>query len=518
MEEQIYPIGQQYFEGIRKEGKVYVDKTEIIYRLINKNKYVFLSRPRRFGKSLLLSTIQAYFEGKKDLFEGLNIYSLEKEWKKYPVLHLKLSGIQSNNFGSLPAELNRQFSKWEMQYDINNKSEIYSTRFREIITEIYEKTGTPVVILIDEYDNPLINSLHNNDLHENFRDLLKSVYSALKDLDECIRFALITGVSRFSKTSIFSGMNNIKDISFLEEYATICGFTLEEIKKAMWPGVIRLAQKLNLSCEETLLTLRDRYDGYHFSEDCPDIFNPFSLLNALSDRALRDYWIASGTPEFLIRILESSHRNFVETFNPVETQYTLATNDVAMFSPVALMYQTGYLTIKDYDRNDQLYKLGVPNKEVNFGLFSYLLAFYSKRSESDSLITAKALRNALIEGKPEEFLQRLKSFLAGIPYLMNPGRYELNFEKILYSILRLLELDVRSEVPTSDGRIEVLIKTERYIYVMELKLDKSPEEALAQIEKKEYALQFSLETRQLFKIGVSYSSETRNISGWKIEP
>lgn len=517
MEEQLYPIGSQTFEKIRKNRKVYIDKTALIYNLVNKYEYVFLARPRRFGKSLLLSTLQAYFEGKKDLFEGLAIYELEKEWRKYPVFHLKLSGTESNNVESLPSELNRQFSRWERQYDLPTGSEIYSSRFRELITGVYEKTEMPVVILIDEYDNPLINSLYNNELHERFKDLLKSVYSSMKDLDEYIKFAMITGVSRFSKTSIFSGLNNITDISFEDEYSSICGFTLDEIKKYLWPGVEKLASEMELTKEATLMALKTQYDGYHFSKKCPDLYNPFSLLNALAKKEIGDYWISSGTPEFLVKTLAKTDKDFNQLFESCSNESRLGTNDVALFSPVALMYQTGYLTIKSYDREDRIYKLGVPNKEVNFGLFTALLAHYTREDGFESLLKAKALKKALLEGRPEEFMERLKSFFAEIPFSLNPDRYELNFEKVLYSILRLLDLDVRSEVQTSDGRIDVLIKTDKYIYILELKLDKPAQEALEQIDRKDYSLQFKFDNKKIFKIGISYSSETRNIAEWEIK-
>lgn len=511
-----YPTGQQDFVYLRENGYVYVDKTDIIYHLVHNPKYVFLARPRRFGKSLLLSSIETYFEGRKELFRGLAIESLEKEWRKHPVFHLELSGMQADDFDSLKDELDRQFRYWEERYGLKKQTDTFSSRFRDLILHTAEKTGERVVILIDEYDNPLINSLNNDKLHEQCRNLLKSIYSSIKGMDRYIRFAMITGVSRFSKTSIFSGLNNLFDISFDNQYSALCGFTEQEIRNYFWQGVESLAKRKGCDAEKVLSLLKERYDGYHFSEECPDLYNPYSLLNALSAQAIKDYWIMSGTPEFLIKLLGNVDSDFDKIFNSNGTPASLGTLDVALFSPVALLYQTGYLTLKSYDPDLDLYTLGIPNKEVNFGLFSAILTDFAKKDQIVNLKTAIALKEALIKGHPEEFFVNLKSFLAGIPLLMLPQKYELNFEKILYSILCLMDLDVRSEVMLASGRIDILIQTDKYIYVLELKLDSSAEEALEQIERKEYVLPYKNEGRKIFEIGVNFSSQTRNIETWEI--
>ncbi|MCH5237435.1 MAG: ATP-binding protein [Muribaculaceae bacterium] len=514
---QRYPIGQQDFAKIREGNSVYVDKTAIIYDLTHASDYVFLARPRRFGKSLLLSTIRYYFEGRKDLFEGLKIMDLEEKWTRHPVLHLMLSRIDKEDPDSLRSALEQQFRIWEEDYEVEKNDMAFSQRFSEIIRHAAKKTGEKVVILIDEYDNPLINTIDKTDIHENYRSLLKSVYSTMKDLDEYIRFAMITGVSRFSKTSIFSGLNNINDISFDSDFSSICGFTLEDIKEYLWPGVVGLGERRGMTHEETLAALKDRYDGYHFTEDSPDIYNPFSLLNALSKRDLGDYWIASGTPEFLVRKLSDSDIDFEKTFNGEGNEKTLGTIDVAYFSTEALLYQTGYLTIKDYDPETGLFSLRIPNREVNYGLFSALLTDFARKGEIATLKTAMALRKDLQEGRPKEFFDKLKSFLAGIPYDKLPHGFELNFEKVLFSMMRLLDLDVQSEAELSNGRIDLLVKTERYIYVIELKMDKPAKEALAQIDSKDYALPFAYDGRKLYKIGIEVSKETRNITDWLID-
>ncbi|MCH5234229.1 MAG: AAA family ATPase [Muribaculaceae bacterium] len=466
---------------MRENGYVYVDKTDIIYHLVHNPKYVFLARPRRFGKSLLLSTIETYFKGYKECFKGLAIESLEKEWRKHPVFHLELSGMEKGNFLSLIEELERQFRNWEEKYEIEKKSDVLSSRFRDLIQKTSEKTGEKVVILIDEYDNPLVNSLDDDSLHDKCRNLLKSVYSAIKGMDRFIRFAMITGVSRFSKTSIFSGLNNLNDISFDDAYATICGFTQQDIVNYFKPDIREFANKRGVDEETMIGLLKERYDGYHFSGECIDTYNPFSLLNALEKSSLGNYWIMSGTPTFLIERLKATDIDFVNTFRTEENAESLGTVDVASFSPVALMYQTGYLTIKSYDPYLDIYTLGIPNKEVNYGMFSALLADFSRKDPVGTLKTAMAMKESLTDGNPEKFLELLKTFYAGIPFSMHPNRYELNFEKILYSLLHLMDIDVRSEVQLADGRIDLLIKTDKYIYIIELKLDSSPEAALQQI-------------------------------------
>ena len=513
-----YPAGEQNFPNIREEKKVYIDKTGFVYNLVNNNKYLFLARPRRFGKSLLLSTIQAYFEGRRDLFEGLEIMNLEKEWRKYPVLNLELSRISTESTDSLKAGLNQQFSLWEEVLGIVNTNLDFASRFSTIIIESYKKTGERVVILIDEYDNPLINTLHKQEIHEANRELLKSIYSNLKALDGYIKFAMLTGVSRFSKMSIFSGLNNLTDITFDNRYAEICGFTVEEIRKFLWPGVEKMAEKMGCSAEEALGKLKEYYDGYHFTSECRDLYNPYSLLRALDKSSIEDFWFNTGTPSFLIEKLKASKTPFLKLFNSYSREISLANPDMAFSSPIALMFQTGYLTIKEYNAESRRYKLGIPNLEVEQALFDHLLAAESGYDGFESTELLWDMKDALREGRTEDFMKQLRSFLAGIPANINPMKMtELNFENTLYVLLKALGFEVNAEEWTSSGRIDLLIKTKGFIYVMELKFDGTAEEALKQIEEKGYTLPYESDGRKIYKIGVNFSSQTRTVSDWLIE-
>ena len=512
-----YPIGDQDFAGIREEGKVYVDKTDIIYELVKGSKYIFLSRPRRFGKSLLLSTIEAYFQGRKELFEGLAIESLEKEWSKYPVLHLELSRFSTASPGSLPTLLNQQFGKWENEYGITHVPDDFGTRFAEIIEKAFQKNGKGVVVLVDEYDHPLINTLHDESLYERNREILRSVYVNLKALDRYIRFGMLTGVSRFSKTNIFSALNNLEDITFLPQYSCICGFTEEEIRRDLWEGVKNIAQSEECSDEEALRLLKKEYDGYHFSRNLIDIYNPFSLLNSLKTGFIENYWHRSGLPDFLEKKMKDSNVAFSKLFDTEASEYKLAESDTSFSSPVALLYQTGYLTIKSYNKEDKEYVLGIPNREVEQGLFLFLMGSYMEQDPDDGNRTMREMAKCLKRGETEEFLERLQSFIASIGYPVTQNKSELFFEQGLYIILRVLGLHVHTEMATSNGRIDLLVETDRYVYVIELKLDKTPEEALAQIKEKHYSLPWKHDGRKVFEIGISFSSEERNIMGWKVD-
>lgn len=512
-----YPIGTQDFATLREFGYVYIDKTKLIYDLVNNNRYVFLSRPRRFGKSLLLSTIRYYFEGRKDLFDNLALINHERNWFKYPVLHLELSRVETNNPNSLKDDLDSQFSLWEKQYNVTTITSGFSQRFSNIILSAYQSTRKRVVILIDEYDNPLLNNIHNLEVYELNRNLLKSLYSNLKVMDEYIQFAMLTGVSRFSNTSIFSGLNNIQDITLLDDYATICGFTKEEIKKYLWEGVESLAVYEGCSNDEALRLLKEEYDGYHFSEKLIDIYNPFSLLNCLSTSRINDYWMKSGVPEFIVDKLEDSRESFERIFNSQADTYSLEAKDSVFDSPVSLMFQTGYLTIKGYNRKDRIYTLGVPNKEVDRSLFLFMLGSYSRHRRSDGGVQLREMSKCLYDGNPEEFIRRLQSLLAGITYELQGKFTELDYEKLMYVALHILGFYCQAEFRTSYGRIDLLVETKDYVYVMELKLDKSPEEALAQINGKDYTLSWKFDGRKIFKIGISFSSVKRNIDSWLIE-
>lgn len=509
-----YPIGEQDFESIRKNGKVYVDKTSLIYDLQKNSKYNFLSRPRRFGKSLLLSTMKAFFEGKKDLFEGLEIFTLEKNWQSYPVLHLSFAVFDSFDPKSLESILINQFLKWEKRYEVQNNNFSLGQRFGNIIESVYRKTNKPVVILIDEYDHALINTLEREEIHKKNKELLKSIYSNLKEFDACIQFAFLTGVTRFSKAGIFSGLNNLNDISFDPHFTSICGFTENEIRGYLWTGIQNLGEAMNLKPEEALTILKDQYDGYHFSEKLIDLYNPFSLLNSLVKLRIDNYWIESATPSFLINRLKETDEPFSELFNEEADTTDLAAVDTAFSSPVALLYQTGYLTIKEYNRKENLYKLGIPNKEVREGFLSVLLADISERNRRKSIRATQRMKDSLLEGNIQEFLESIQAFFAGISYELMPKAPEIYFENNLYVVLTLMGLDVKAEEETSYGRIDISIKTNKFIYILEIKKDKSPEEALQQILKKEYGLKYKFDGRKIILAGINFSSEKRNIDGW----
>ena len=511
-----YPIGIQDFESLIKDGYLYVDKTELIFNLVSINKYIFLSRPRRFGKSLLLSTIKAYFEGKKELFTGLAIEQLETDWKKYPVLLLGLSRTDAYDTNSLQAMLDQQFSLWEETYGIVNKSATLSTRFADIIIKAHETAGERVVVLVDEYDNALINTLHDKELHERNRNLLKSVYSNLKDLDAHIKFGMLTGVSRFSHMTIFSGLNNLDDITLSDNYSAICGITESELLNYFHSGIEYMAEKEQTDRAGMVKKLKSFYDGYHFSAECPDIYNPFSLLSAFNSGRLGSYWMRTGTPTFLVKRLMEENVNFKKLFSTEANESLLSDSDSFNESLVSVLFQTGYLTIKSYDREWRLYKLGIPNKEVEEGLFENLMNMISDRDKAENGACIRQLVIAARNGEADNFMTLLQSFLSGIPYPLTGNFKEIYFENNLYVIFKMIGMYVDCEVTTAAGRIDMVVTTDRFVYLFEFKLDKSAKEALDQIEAKDYALPFQTDGRTLFKIGVNFSSEKRNIDDWII--
>lgn len=513
----IYPIGQQDFQSLREEGKVYIDKTETIYKLVNNSKYVFLSRPRRFGKSLLLSTIKAFFEGKKELFKDLKVEKLEKDWHSHPVLHLSLNGINPSDDDSLNSILEQQFRIWEKNFNVKEPLKSFGVRFGDIIRHAFYQTQQKVVILIDEYDNPLINTMHLPELQEKFRNLLKSIYSNLKDLDVFIRFAMLTGVSRFSKMTIFSGINNLNDISFDNQYSDICGFTYQEIIDNLKPGIEHLASELDSSYFEAVQKLAEWYDGYHFSEKSPDIYNPFSLLNALVKGKVSAYWLETATPEFLVKKLKDSHEVLSEVFHSSADQTELAASDTSFSSPVALLYQTGYLTIKEYNPVADSYILGIPNLEVKKGFLPTLLSQFIGKDRAKTRKDVEYIKQYLLEGDVDKFIEVLAIFIGSIPYNIMPKISEKFFQNTLYLIFSVMGLEVESEKHHSFGRSDIIVKTDKYVYIFELKIDKSAQEALTQIEEKQYALPYQNSGKKIFKIGINFSSKTRNIYDWIIK-
>lgn len=509
-----YPIGIQSFEKLRELSYLYVDKTELIYNLVNSSNCVFLSRPRRFGKSLLLSTIQAYFEGKRELFKGLAIEQLESEWPVHPVLKLSLATFHASGGGNLEEILSNQFYEWEKKYNVDAPTKDLSSRFGNIIKAAYNATGKGVVILVDEYDNPIIETMHEPERSEEHRLLLKSIYVNIKDLDQYIRFTMLTGVSRFSKMTIFSGLNNLMDISLKEKYAAICGITEEELRKNCQQGIEKLALNKKTDYEGAISLLKANYDGYHFTKESPDIYNPFSLLWSLDDSETGSYWFQSGTPEFLIRQIQKSNNFLPDMFDETVEGRTLSASDMFKSNPIALLYQTGYLTIKEYEAPDR-YHLAIPNLEVRKGLFENLAEYYFSRGDTEIYNEVYDVRKLLEAKRVDEAIERIRTFMAGIPYEFAEKAVELHYENNLFIMFVLIGVDARPEWHTSQGRIDLILSMRNYIYIIELKRDGTPEEALQQIEEKDYARQFAGDPRPIIKLGIAFSTKTRNITSWK---
>ncbi|MDE5795850.1 MAG: ATP-binding protein [Muribaculaceae bacterium] len=511
-----YPVGIQTFSDIINGGYVYVDKTALVYRLVSRGKYYFLSRPRRFGKSLLLSTLKAYFEGHKELFKGLFIENLEKDWKCYPVIHLSLSQYNPSEPESLEKLLDNSFRRLEHEYGCEPTTESLSLRFGNIIYAVCKKTASQVVVLIDEYDAPLVANLENEKVYDRFRNLLKAIYSNLKEMDEYIRFGMLTGVSRFSRMTIFSGINNLNDISLVPEYSEICGLTQKEIESAFRIGIENLSKAMGTDIQGAVALLKENYDGYHFTRNSVDIYNPFSLLLALDNCEIAPYWFRSGTPDFLVRRLRREKVLLAELLTENVNESAISDIDTFRTSILSLLFQTGYLTIKDYDARRKRYRLGVPNKEVESGLFSEMLAYNMDMDKYRVDNRIWDIRDALEDGNPDRALDMIRSMFAAVPANLTQNMPELYYENNLFLVFRLIGIDARAEWWTADGRIDMLLVLPSYIYIMELKLDSTPEQALAQIDSKDYSLQFRYDGRQIFKIGINYSRQTRNIDSWKI--
>lgn len=510
-----YPIGIQSFENIRKEGYLYVDKTALVYQLVQTGKYYFLSRPRRFGKSLLLSTLQAYYEGKKELFEGLAMASLEKDWKTYPVLHLDLNARRYEDVHSLVAILNQHLESWEAVYGDEKKDRAPEERFAYLIEKICRKTGRKVVVLIDEYDKPMLRAIHNKELQSNYRNILKAFYGVLKSKDAYLQFALLTGVTKFSKVSVFSDLNNIEDITLIRDFAGLCGINEEELYATLSTDIQELAEAVGMSYEDTCRRLKEQYDGYHFAERTSGMYNPFSLLNVLKSKQFRNYWFETGTPTYLVELLKENHYPLEHLTYEQATADTLTGIDTVDSSPIPVLYQSGYLTIKDYDPEFETYTLGFPNKEVEEGFTRFLLPYYAHIRSGSSAFHIVNFVKEVRSGDIDGFMKRLQSFFSDTPYELVRD-LELHYQNVLFIIFRLVGFYTQAEYHTSEGRVDLVIRTDQFIYVMEFKLDGTAEEALQQIEEKQYALPFASDPRRLFKVGVNFSNATRNIEKWLV--
>ena len=517
MAERKYPIGIQTFSEIVRGGYEYVDKTAYVYRLAQEGKYFFLGRPRRFGKSLLTSTMEAYFKGEKDLFHGLAIYDMETEWPVYPVLHIDLNAGEYTSPDALGEKIDTILSGIETQYQIPKLHNDFGVRFEYVIKQIYNLMNQKVVVLVDEYDKPLLESIGNTALQEQYRMTLQGFYGALKSCDAQIRFAFLTGITRFGKLSVFSGLNNLKDISLSGDYAAICGITEDELVSSLNEDVNDFAIYNGLTFDETISELRRRYDGYQFSRRQVRVFNPFSLFNSFSDKEFRNYWYATGTPTFLIRLLQRDEFDLA-----MLPEFVMATEDrlgnMGMGTKenvIAALYQSGYLTLKAYDQNSRMYRLGFPNKEVEEGFLNSLLPFYTGISDAKVDMVMFELRQYLDQGKANEAMSLLKSILAGVPFESNRN-IELNYRNMLFIVFTLMGGRPLVEYPVSSGRIDMLLEREKYVYIFEFKLHKTVEEAMNQMMDRHYADAYMSDQRAVLAVGVNFNDKLKNIEDWQI--
>ena len=505
------PIGIQTFENIRKGGFLYVDKTAILWQIINTGKPYFLSRPRRFGKSLLISTFEAYFQGRKDLFEGLAIEKLEKKWEQYPVLHLDLNAKKYETAADLVAMLNQYLEKWEAVYGDEKKDRSPEERFSYVIEQASLKTGKGVVVLVDEYDKPLLQALLDENLLDEYRRILKAFYGVLKSSDRYLRFIFLTGVTKFAQVSVFSDLNQLNDISMKIPYANICGITTKELVSTFTPELERLAEVQEMSFEDTVDKMTAMYDGYHFTYSEEGLFNPFSVLNVFDGLMFDNYWFQTGTPTYLVDLLKQSDYDLRLLIDGLEVGSSgFAEYRAETKNPLPMIYQSGYLTIKDYDKDVLLYTLGFPNDEVRYGFLNFLVPYYTDVTDDETGFHIAKFMRELSFGDVDAFMERLKVFFAGIPYELSNGT-ERHYQAVFYIVFTLMGQFVETEVRSARGRADAVVKTGDYIYVFEFKLNGSAEEALKQIDEKGYLIPYALEGRKLLKVGVNFSKEMRNV-------
>ena len=479
-------------------------------------RYFFLSRPRRFGKSLLVSTLQSYFEGKKELFKGLAIEKLEQEWTEYPVLHFSMASGKHMEKEQLETYLGYQLEDNEKSFGITEHRKGANNRLTDLILTAYEKTGKEVVVLIDEYDAPLLDVVHKDKELKELRNVMRNFYSPLKDCGPYLRFVFLTGITKFSQMSIFSELNNISNISMDDEYAAICGITYDEIVTQMSTDVEILGEKLGKTKEETLTALKEHYDGYHFSEKSPDIFNPFSLLNAMERGKLDYYWFSSGTPTYLIEMLDKFHvmPSEIGGGEADKSEFDAPTERMTTITP--LLYQSGYVTIKGYDPETDLYLLDIPNKEIRVGLYRCLLPHYIGMNTVKGTTTIAKMSAAIRHNEIDKALDMLQTYLATVPYCDNTD-YEGHYQQMMYVIFSILDNYVDVEVRTPRGRVDMVLRTATNIYLFELKMNKNADSAMKQIDLKEYPKRFSLCGLPVVKVGINFDTATHNISDWTIE-
>lgn len=529
-----YPIGIQSFDQIREDGFVYVDKTSMVYDLVKNGKVYFLSRPRRFGKSLLVSTLACYFQGRKELFDGLAIASLEKDWLKYPIFRIDFNGGPYTQPGILEATIESYIANWEVEYGKNPLDTTTTDRFKGLLRRAYEQTGQRAVVLIDEYDKPILDALDTGAstlnslgekrlLEDHHRELLAAFYSTFKAADEYLKFVLLTGVTKFSQVSVFSGFNQPMDISMDKRYETLCGITQQEMEHYFAKPIATLADSMQCTPEEMKAWLKRQYDGYHFSINMVDIYNPFSILNALAMQEIRDYWFASGTPSYLIRLLQHSREHINELVGKYYEPALFIDYKADVERPLPMIYQSGYLTVKEYNPRMGTYLLDFPNNEVRKGFLTLLSANYFKPGSNE---VGSWIMDAVMDldrGDTESFRRSLTAFLASIPYdahgsLKDMGVTEKHFQYTFYLLLRLIgvySLAIHCENRQSYGRVDCTIEMENYVYIFEFKLDGTAREALKQIEKMGYAKSYLADRRKVICIGVSFSSATRTVEDWE---
>ena len=519
-----YPIGIQSFDQLIEDGYVYIDKTDLVYSLVTEGKIYFLSRPRRFGKSLLVSTLKNYFLGRKELFKGLKIDSLEENWNVYPVFHVDFNGSDFTKRGILENRLRSYVSDWEKIYSLDSGdiSEDVGNRFIKVLKAAHEQSGCRAVVLIDEYDKPILDVLDvDKNLEEEHRNILKSFYSVFKSADEHLQFVFLTGVTKFSQVSVFSGFNQPFDISMHGKYETLCGISQTELDTVFHEPIEEMSGRYECSYDEMRLMLKSHYDGYHFSKNMTDVYNPFSLLNAFATLDISDYWFKSGTPTYLIRLLSHTDENMDEITGRYYSAEEFIDYKATVEQPLPMIYQSGYLTIKDFNLRRNVFLLDYPNNEVKKGFLSLVASNYFNTRES----IYSWIRNAafqLEDGKIEDFRTGLTSFLAGIPYIMrrkeNERERERYFQYTFYLIMRLISVyTVYIEKLQSQGRVDCIVETPDYVYIFEFKLDGTACEAIRQINEKGYALEYSSDKRRIYKIGAVFSSETGTIADWLCE-
>lgn len=514
-----YPLGIQTFENIIRGKYVYVDKTALAYQMVHENKYCFLNRPRRFGKSLLVTLLQAYFEGKQELFKGLAMQQLEHEWLSYPVIHLDISKGKFYDMASLHATLDSLLADYEARYSLHVEYEkAYNVRLQNIIKAAYAQTGREVVVLIDEYDAPMHDSMKSPDLQEQIRNAMRNLFSPLKGEERHLRFVFLTGISKFSQLSIFSELNNITNISMLDKYSDICGISRNELVSIFKDDIRELANENEMTYDEALSELQHHYDGYHFSGRGVDVYNPYSLFNTLASNEFDDYWFSTGTPTFLIDLLQEKHLDMLDLDDITATADRFDTPTEKIIDPVPVLYQSGYLTIKAYNRRSKIFKLGFPNTEVKTGFSNSLFRYYAPDNLGEKDALYAAYYECLVEHDDmEAFIPHLQTFYKKFPYTL-VNNNERHYQAVFYTCLLMLGADIRAEVPTADGRIDMLLFTKKSIYVFELKYEHSADVAMQQINQKNYAIAFAEDGRKVYKVGINFSADRRCIESWKVIP